>query len=194
MRIATALILAALLAVPTVGTAEPHFNVNVNLGVPVPPPPPHPAAVVAPRVVFNAPPLFLAPSALGFYVGVDMPYDVVLVSGVYYLFQGNHWYRANHYNGPWVVTRYEHLPAPIKRYKVEKIRYYRDREYRVYHDRRDHYRGRHFRPERVEMRHERDDRREHHEDRQQHRRDDRREHHEDRQQHKQGHGPRGDRD
>lgn len=149
MRIATALVLATMLAVPSLGTAEPHFNVNVNLGVPAPPLPPR-GVVAAPRVVFDAPPLFLAPSSLGFYVGVDMPHDMVLISGVYYLFQGNHWYRANHYNGPWVVTRYEQLPASVRRYKVEKIRYYRDHEYRTYHNNHDHYRGRHFRPEKEE--------------------------------------------
>ncbi|MDD2500174.1 MAG: hypothetical protein PHN92_05075 [Geobacter sp.] len=162
MRISTALVLAAILAVPSLGTAESNFNVNVNLGVPAPPPPPH-VAVVAPRVVFDAPPLFLSPSSLGFYVGVDMPHDMVLISGVYYLFQGNHWYRANHYNGPWVVTRYEQLPAPVRRYKVEKIRYYRDHEYKAYHEKRDHYRGKHFRPGREgkeEWRDEKDRRKE----------------------------------
>ncbi|MGE0918775.1 hypothetical protein [Trichlorobacter lovleyi] len=154
MRIATALALAAVMALPSLGSAESNFNVNVNLGVPVPP---SPTVVVAPRVVFDAPPLFLAPSSLGFYVGVDMSYDMVLISGVYYLFQGNHWYRANHYNGPWVVTRYEQLPAPVRKYKVEKIRYYRDHEYRAYHANRDHYRGKHFRPDREDREEWRDE-------------------------------------
>lgn len=154
MRIATALALAAVMALPSLGSAESNFNVNVNLGVPVPP---SPTVVVAPRVVFDAPPLFLAPSSLGFYVGVDMSYDMVLISGVYYLFQGNHWYRANHYNGPWVVTRYEQLPAPVRKYKVEKIRYYRDHEYRAYHVNRDHYRGKHFRPDREDREEWRDE-------------------------------------
>ncbi len=154
MRIATALALAAVMALPSLGSAESNFNVNVNLGVPIPP---SPTVVVAPRVVFDAPPLFLAPSSLGFYVGVDMSYDMVLISGVYYLFQGNHWYRANHYNGPWVVTRYEQLPAPVRKYKVEKIRYYRDHEYRAYHANRDHYRGKHFRPDREDREEWRDE-------------------------------------
>lgn len=143
MRISIALVLAVFMAVPSLGGAESNFNVNVNLGVPLPPPQ---AVVVSPRVVFDAPPLFLEPSSLGFYVGVDMSHDIALVSGVYYLYQGNSWYRSSHYNGPWAVTRYEQLPAPVKRYKVEKIRYYRDREYRAYHDNRDHYRGKHYRP------------------------------------------------
>ena len=156
MRSIPALLLAVTLAVPAAAIAESHFNVNVNLGVPAPPP-----VVVsgAPRVFFEAPPLFLAPPSLGFYVGVDMPNDLVLISGVYYLFQGNHWYRANHYNGPWVATRYEQLPAPVRRYKVEKIRYYRDNEYRAYHDNRDHYRGEHFRPNREEKERWKEDRR-----------------------------------
>ena len=156
MRISTALVLAAVLVVPSLGTAESHFNVNVNLGVPAPPPLPVP---MAPRVVFDAPPLFLAPPSLGFYVGVDMPNDMVLISGVYYLFQGNHWYRANHYNGPWVATRYEQLPAPVRRYKIENIRSYRDQEYRSYHANHDHYRGQHFRPGKEEKEHWKEDKR-----------------------------------
>lgn len=171
------MLIAAALALPAGTAAESNVSVNINVGVPAPP-----VVGIGPRVVFEAPPLFLAPPSLGFYVGVDMPYDLMLVSGVYYLFQGNHWYRANHYNGPWVVTRYEQLPAPVRRYKVERIRYHRDHEYRAYHDHREQYRGKKFRPDRDD----RDDRKEM-----------RRQEHEERKQHKQRHGqggPRGDRD
>lgn len=141
MRIVPRLLLAALLAVPSLALAE--VNVNINLGAPVLPLPPLPAP---PRILFNAPPLFLAPASLGFYVGVDMPYDMVLLSGSYYLFRGNHWFRGSNYNGPWTATRYEQLPPQIRQYRVEKIRYYRDHEYRAYREDRDHYRGRYFRP------------------------------------------------
>lgn len=168
-------VVAAMMALPALSAAESNVSVNINVGVPAPQ-----VVAVGPQVVFEAPPLFLAPSSLGFYVGVDMPYDLVMVSGVYYLFQGNHWYRASHYNGPWAVTRYEQLPAPVRRYKVEKIRYYRDRESRVYHERREQYRGKHFKPERDERGRGRDDRRDRHEEWKPHK------------QH--GHGPRGDRD
>ena len=163
----TTLLLAASLAVPVFAIAESNFNFNVNLGGPVPPPPPV-RVQAQPRVFFDAPPLFLAPSALGFYVGVDMPDDMILISGVYYLFQGNHWYRANHYNGPWAVTRYEQLPAPVRRYKVEKIRSYRDHEYRAYHDNRDHYRGKHYRPGKEEKQHWKEEKREEREERKHH--------------------------
>jgi len=141
MRSMTSLLLAAMLVAPSCVFAESSLNVNINLGAPA-----APAHHGAPGVVFHAPPLFLAPPALGFYVGVDMSHDLVLVSGTYYLFQGNRWYRARHYNGPWLVTSHEKLPAPVRRYKVDKIRYYRDHEYKSYHDNRDHYRGKHFRP------------------------------------------------
>lgn len=146
MRSLLALLLVVTVMVPSFAAAESNFNFNVNVGVPAPPLPPPPVPGV-PRVFFSAPPLFLAPSSLGFYVGVDMPHDMVLVSGVYYLFQGNHWYRGASYNGPWAVTRFEQLPPPVRRYKVEQIRVERDREYHAYRSEHEHYRGRHFRPE-----------------------------------------------
>lgn len=188
MRSMTMLLIAALLAVPSLAAAETNVGIHIGVGVPAPPPPP-PPTYGPPQVVFDAPPLFLAPSRLGFYVGVDMPHDIVLISGIYYLFQGDRWYRAPHYNGPWVRTYYKHLPPQVRRYKVATIRSYRDHEYRVYHDNRDHYRGWHYRPgdrkehwkeekrrDKIERKHERrEDRRD---DRREDRRDDRR-----------GHGP-----
>lgn len=146
MRRLLTLCLIAALTAPTFAAAESKFNVNINVGVPAPPLPPPPIPV-GPKVFFSVPPLFLAPSSLGFYVGVDMPYDLVLVSGVYYLFQGNQWYRGASYNGPWVVTRFEQLPPPVRRYKVERIRVERDREFHAYRADHEHYRGRHYRPE-----------------------------------------------
>jgi len=169
MRRLTTLLLTASLVVPALASGENHFNVNVNLGGPVPPPPPPVRQVQAsPRVFFNAPPLFLAPPALGFYVGVDMPNDMVLISGVYYLFQGKQWYRANHYNGPWVVTRHKQLPQPVRQYKVEKIRYYRDHEYRNYHENREHYRGKYYRPGKEDKERWKEEKREERKERKQH--------------------------
>lgn len=153
MRIILSLLLTAVLAVPSFALAESNVSVNINVGLPAPPLPPPPPLPGAPKIFFSAPPLFLAPPSLGFYVGVEMPYDIMLVSGSYYLFQGNHWYRAGHYNGPWVVTRYEQLPPQVRQYRVEKIRYYRDHEYRTYHANRDHYRGKHYRPDKEEKEH-----------------------------------------
>lgn len=169
MRLLTIIALVAALLAPSAGRAESNLNINVNLGAPSPPPPPprehpskvihHQSVVVSPQVVFDSPPLFLTPSRLGFYIGVDIPYDIMLVSGVYYLFQNDQWYRADHYNGPWTVTSYKRLPEPVRRHKMEKIRYYRDHEYDLYRSKRDHYHGKHFRPDKEHKKHWKDEKR-----------------------------------
>ena len=144
---------AAAFATPLSAMAE--VNVSVNIGVPgvvVPVPVPRPRVIVPtlPRVVFEAPPLFLAPPQFGFYIGVDVPYDIFFSGSNYYLYYGNSWFRSGYYNGPWVEVQRRHLPYGLRKHRVEYIRSYRDREYRNYDRHRDHYRGRHFRPEHVE--------------------------------------------
>lgn len=123
-------------------TAQAEVNVHVNVGVPVP------RVVVSapPAVLFEAAPQFIAPSSLGFYVGVDTPYDIIFSSDLYYLYYGNSWHRSRFYNGPWVEIPYRQLPPGIRKHRIEQIRSYRDREYRVYRNDRDHYRGRSYRP------------------------------------------------
>ena len=152
--------------------AQAEVNVNVSVGVPAPrvvvpapmPPPPRVIVSAPPVVLFEAAPYFLAPSRLGFYVGVDTPYDIIFSSDYYYLYYGNSWHRGRHHNGPWVEVPYRQLPPGIRKHRIERIRSYRDREYRVYRDDREHYRGRHFRPDherREEWREERKDERRH---------------------------------
>jgi hypothetical protein len=138
----TALIVL-LAALTATSSTQAEVNVNVNLGVPVP------RVIVSgpPAVLFTTAPLFVAPSRLGFYVGVDTPYDIIFSSDFYYLYYGNSWHRARHHNGPWIEVPYRELPPGIRKHRIEQIRTYRDREYRVYRNDRDHYRGRSFRPE-----------------------------------------------
>ena len=114
--------------------AAADVGVNVNIGIP------------QPVVITEAPEFIFAPT-LGFYVAVGVPYDIVLISNNYYLYRGNVWYRAPHYNGPWVMTTYRSLPPGLRKHKFERIRAVRDQEYRVYQADRDHYRGKHFRPD-----------------------------------------------
>jgi hypothetical protein len=138
--------------------AQAETNVNVTIGVPaprvvVPPPPPVPVPAPAPRVVvagppsvlFEAAPFFVVPPRLGIYVGVDTPYDIFFMSDYYYLYYGNGWYRARHHNGPWVGVPFRDLPPGLRKHRIERMREFREREYRVYHRDRDHYRGRYFR-------------------------------------------------
>jgi hypothetical protein len=148
-----------LAAISTAASALAEVNVDVHIGVP---PPPRVIVAAPPEIRFDAPPLFVAPSRLGFYVGVDTPYDIVFSSNFYYLYYGNGWHRSAFYNGPWVGVPYRELPPAIRKHRIEQIRTYRDREFRVYRNDREHYRGQHFRPSherkeeiREERRHDR---------------------------------------
>lgn len=145
-------------AIMAASLAQAETNVNVTIGVPGPrvvvpppppmPPPPPPRVIVSgpPAVVFEVEPFFLAPSRLGFYVGVDTPYDIIYNSDYYYLYYGNSWHKSRHYNGPWHEVPYRHLPPGIRKHRIEQIRTYRDREYRAYRNEREHYHGRQYRP------------------------------------------------
>lgn len=135
-------VLILVIAVITAASSA-QAEVRVNIGVPAP------RVVVSapPAVLFDVAPHFIAPSSLGFYVGVDTPYDIIFSSDYYYLYYGNSWHRSRHHNGPWVDVPYRQLPPGIRKHRIERIRSYRDREYRVYRNDRDHYRGRQFRPD-----------------------------------------------
>jgi hypothetical protein len=139
------LLSALMLVVP----ATLRADVNIGIGIPAPPfsPAPLPRVVVSspPEVLFDAPPLFLAPSQLGFYVAADTKYDIMYAQELYYLHYGSGWYRSRHYNGPWVRISYNDLPYPVRKHKLDYIRSHRDSEYRVYYRDRDRYRGDHFR-------------------------------------------------
>ncbi|KAF0221058.1 MAG: hypothetical protein FD174_771 [Geobacteraceae bacterium] len=127
------LMLCLAVAVTVTGTtahaADVGFNVGVSIGnVPriYAPAPPY----APPPVVIEQRPEFVQPAELGFYAAVGVPYDLFYVSGRYYLSRGNVWYSAPYYNGPWVTARYQTLPWGLRRYPFERIRYYRDMEYR----------------------------------------------------------------
>lgn len=141
-------------ASPVYAASDVGFDVNINVGN-------RPGVVVpaAPRVVIEEPPVFITPPRLGFYVGVDIPYDIFYISGRYYLYQDNYWYRASHYRGPWTVVKYKSLPPGLRKHKMERIRYYRDDEYRAYRQDHDHYRGKRFKPSKEYKEHRKDDKR-----------------------------------
>jgi len=129
-------------AITAVSSAQAEVSLNVNIGVPA-----HRVIVSSPPSVrFEVAPLFIASPRLGFYVGVDTPYDIIFSSDFFYLYYGNSWHRSRHHSGPWVEVPYRQLPPGIRNHRIEQIRSYRDREYRVYRKDRDHYRGRYFRP------------------------------------------------
>lgn len=157
----TILMLLGLFA--TAALAQAEVNVNVSVGVPGPrvivPAPPRVIVSAPPAVLFDVAPQFLAPARLGFYVGIDTPYDIIFNSDYYYLYYGNSWLRSHHHNGPWVEVPYRQLPPGIRKHRIEEIRSFRDREYRVYRQDRDHYRGRYYRPDHERREEIRDDHR-----------------------------------
>ncbi len=116
-------------------SARAEVNVNVNLGIPLP------------SIVIAEPPEFILPSSLGFYVAVGVPHDLFRVDGSYFLFRSNRWYRSPYYDGPWDEVRYRKLPKPLRRHKFERIRYYRDQEYKHYRHNRHGYKGKFYKPE-----------------------------------------------
>lgn len=134
--------------------ADVGFDLNINVGNQPrhAPPPPPPAVVVPvpapvpPPVYVEEPPMFIAPPSLGFYAAVGVPYDLFYLSGTYYLYRDNGWYRAPRYNGPWAAVPYRRLPPGLRRHRFEQIRHYRDSEYERYRGG-ESYRGRYFKPE-----------------------------------------------
>lgn len=159
-KIALALLLqvAALpLVVPQAGANNVGVDVNIHLGsaprpvVVVPAPEPRPVVVTSPPVYQPEPYYddveeeveFIYPQSLGFYVAVGVPYDLFYFNNVYFSFRDGRWFRSPSNRGGWVPVRYRELPSPLRRYRIERIREYRTREYAVYQRDRDHYRGRH---------------------------------------------------
>jgi hypothetical protein len=153
---------AILVLTAQVACAGVGVNLNINLGEPprqviVAPPPPvyvapptYAPPVYAPPVY--APPVeairvdddvqFVYPDALGFYVAVGVPYDLVYLQNSYFLYRDGRWLRAPSSRGPWMMQRNRDLPQGLRRFRVERIRDYRTREYVIYNRDRDHYRGR----------------------------------------------------
>ena len=119
---------ATMLAMP----AFAEVNVNINIGAP-------------PPVIVRAPPTMLFLPDPGVYVAVGVPYDIYFISGRYYYLQGDNWFWATGYGGPWVYVVHTSLPPGLRKFKVKQLRDYRDREYRVYQVQGPGFKGKQFR-------------------------------------------------
>jgi len=155
---------AAVVLLQAASAAQAGVSFSINVG--------------GPPIVVAQPPDFLYPPELGFGVAVGVPYDMFYFSNSYYIFRGGGWYRTDYYGGPWIKVRPRELPPEFRRYRINRIHEFRDREYRVYSRDRGHYGGRYFRPagEGREIRHEmRDQRQQEHHEMKEERRDEHRE-------------------
>jgi hypothetical protein len=108
-----------------------QVNVNVNIGSP------------PPVVVRSAPTMLFLPEP-GFYVAVGVPYDIYFTGGHYYYLHGDHWFWASGYNGPWVHVSPSFLPPGLRKFKIAKLRSFRDHEYGRYRASGPDFRGKHF--------------------------------------------------
>ena len=125
------------LMVTSLAYAGPQVNINVNIG-----PPPPVIVHAAPTMVYLAEP--------GVYAAVGVPYDIFFFSGRYYYLRGADWFWAGGYGGPWTYVTYSTLPPGLRKYKVERLRDYREREYVVYRKQGPAFKGQHFEAEEHE--------------------------------------------
>jgi hypothetical protein len=133
--------IAALFLGVSIPQANAGVDLNINVGQPAPvyivPARPQPVMVVpAPppppreRFIIREEPRFIFTPALGFYVSVDAPYDIVQLDGVYYIQNEGRWYRSSNYRGPWVYVEQRRIPGRLRRHEYSDIRRFRDEEYR----------------------------------------------------------------
>jgi hypothetical protein len=108
------LAIAALATLSQAHASNVGVSVGVNIGAPV---------------VVAAPPQFVMPPQLGFYVAVGVPYDFYYHGGRYYQPHGNVWYSSRYYNGPWTKVHYKRVPYGLRKYPTHKVHYYRDNYY-----------------------------------------------------------------
>jgi hypothetical protein len=118
----------------SIASAGTQLSVNVNIG----PPPP---------VIVQAPPTMVYLAEPGVYAAVGVPYDIFFFSGRYYYVRGNDWFWGAGYNGPWTFVEYRTLPPGLQKYKVERLRVYRENEYVVYKQQGPKFQGKHFEAE-----------------------------------------------
>ncbi|MCC7201956.1 MAG: hypothetical protein IT393_04735 [Nitrospirae bacterium] len=122
-----------LFAVITGTQARGEVNVNVNIGVPVPQ-----------AVVVEEPPMMIFLSRPGVYVAVGIPYSIFFISGRYYYYNNDHWYWSHGYGDPWVHIKHKSLPPGLRRFTINQLHTYRDREFAAYRNHGTEYKGRHF--------------------------------------------------
>lgn len=155
MKVSMAFITALLMTGLNTAQAS-NVGVDLNLHVGTPPQPPPTRVIVrepapTPRTIIIEEDVdFVYPSQLGFYVGVGLQQDLFFLNNFYFTYRDGAWYRSPNHRSGWVQIERRHLPPGLRKHKLERIRYYRDREYKNYEREGDRYRGRHARSERGE--------------------------------------------
>ncbi len=86
------------------------------------------AVVVAPApVVIAARPRMVFVSEFGVAFAPDLDIELYEVGGVWFSFRSGGWYRADAYDGPWVVVEHRRLPPGLAKVKPGQVRkFYRE--------------------------------------------------------------------
>lgn len=96
--------------------AHAGTNVSVNVGLPVPVAVAPAPVVVAPQPVYvQYPPDMAIIPGTNVYFAPGVSVDLFFHNNYWWNRRGDHWYRANAYNGPWTSVGPRHVPAPVYR-------------------------------------------------------------------------------
>ena len=158
MKIQKMLFVIVLLSISTTGYASRVYLPAPTIVLPAPPivvaPPPPvyveappPAQVIVevpPPIVLAQPPQLIFSPAVGAYVAVGVPYNLVVIDGMYYRHEHGRWYSSATYGGAWVSVHDSRLPGAIRTHGWDRIRQNRDREYANYRRDPQHYRGKFY--------------------------------------------------
>ncbi|HET6466420.1 MAG TPA: hypothetical protein VFH55_12495 [Nitrospiria bacterium] len=102
------------------------------------------AHVISPPAVVTGPPTMLFLIDPGVYAAVGSPYDMYYITGVYFYYYSNHWYRGPGYKGPWTHVEPHSLPPGLRDYKIQELHRYRESEFKAYEAQGLKYQGRKF--------------------------------------------------
>lgn len=114
----------------------PPVSLQLNIGTPPPPPAPvyvaPPPAYVPPPVVVAAPPTMIWLPEFGGYVAIGVSQPLFYLSGVYYAYDGKHWFVAPGYAGPW--RKAKHIPPGLRKFHDRDWRWAQERARFYDHD------------------------------------------------------------
>ena len=92
--------------------------------------------------MIHEPPVLLSPPGSGFYVAINVPYDLFYDGKGYYLYDDGTWFSSANYQGPWVFVDPKVLPKGLQGKPVGDLRSLRDLQARKYKEKGSDYHGR----------------------------------------------------
>lgn len=108
--------------------------------------------ISVPEVYLAAPPEFLQPQDLPYFVAIEIPYDLIYLDGVFYLLSHGHWFRSDVFEGPWEMVDGGKLPEALRSVNARNLRTKRDIVIKSFNELRSEWpKNRFFIPENIDM-------------------------------------------